>query len=373
MWFAHDPSAVAVETPEGALTYADLATASPAARTLRADPRVEFVQAFFGALGADVGVVLVDPRWSERERAAVPDPPSRGVLVHTSGTTGRPRPVVLTRENLMAGARATNAFLGLAPGDRWLAPLPLAHVAGLMVLVRCALAGGTAVLGAPALTGATYVSLVPTQLKRLLDVHPRPSERPAQVILGGAPAPRALLERAARAGVPVRVAYGLTQTSAQVTLSEPGDLQTAGRPLPGARIAIAADGEIVVRGPMVTGSEAHTGDLGHLDPDGRLVVDGRRDDLIVTGGENVMPGEVEEVLLAHPAVAEAVVYARPDPEWGQAVIARVVPRPGGRLETEELRAHCAEALARFKVPKRIEFATELPRTDSGKLLRTRLA
>ena len=333
-------------------------------RTIVAEPTVATARAVLRALRDEVGVTLVDPRWGARERADVAAPPRRGVLVHTSGTTGRPRPVVLTPENLAASARATNAALGLRPGRSWLCPLPLCHVAGLMIVLRTALAGATTVIG-PASLEADYVSLVPTQLKRLLDAGARGR---AEVILGGAPAGRPLLERAREAGVAVRVAYGLTQTAAQVTLSEPGDVETAGPPLPGAEIAIEA-GEIVVRGPMAAGGEVRTGDLGLLDAEGRLVVTGRRDDLIVTGGENVMPAEIEAVLLEDPRVADVAVFGRPDPEWGSAVVAHVVAAPGERPAPEDLRRRCAAALARYKVPKSIELVDELPRSPGGKLLR----
>lgn len=367
MWFDSDPAAVAVEARDGALTFGELADAEPATGELTAEPTTSFAAGILAAIAAGTGVVLVDPRWSAEERSRLAAAPDRGVLLHTSGTTGRPRPVVLTPENLLASARATNEALRLGVGDSWLAPLPLSHVAGLMVLVRCAVAGATAVLGPASLTRATHVSLVPTQLKRLLDAGV--DGRPGTVVLGGAAAERALLERAAAAGVPVRVAYGLTQTSAQVTLSEPGDLDTAGRPLPGARIEIAPDGEVVVRGPMVAGGEVRTGDLGELDAEGRLRLSGRRDDLIVTGGENVMPAEIEAVLLCHPAVADAAVVGRPDPEWGSAVTALVVPADGTAPDPQELREHCRGSLAGFKIPKRIEFVEALPRTASGKLLR----
>jgi O-succinylbenzoic acid--CoA ligase len=350
------------------LTVEGPAGTAPEGRTIVADPTVATARAIVAALERDEGLVLVDPRWGERERAHLAPPPPRGLIVHTSGTTGRPRPVTLTPENLEAAARTSNAALGLAPGDRWLAPLQLSHVAGLMILLRCALSGATAVLG-PASLDATYVSLVPTQLKRLLDAG---ATGPATVILGGAPAPRPLLARARDAGIAVRVAYGLTQTAAQVTMSEPGDLETCGRPLPGADIR-AEDGELVVRGPMVAGGEVRTGDLGHLDEQGRVVVTGRRDDLIVSGGENVMPAEVEAVLLEDPRVADAAVFGRPDPEWGSAVVARVVPVPGATPDPEELRARCGAVLARYKVPKAIEIADALPRTPGGKLLRRELA
>lgn len=364
MWFDH-ADAIAID----GLTYAQLRErARGGAERLLAEPTVEFVATVLDLLDRRAGTVLVDPRWGERERATLSRAPREGLVLHTSGTTGAPRPVVLTAANLAAAARATNQVLGLGPGDRWLCPVPLSHVAGLLIVARCALAGAEIVLGPAALTGATYVSLVPTQLKRLLDAGAR---GPAQVILGGAPAARELKQRAREAGVAVRVAYGLTQTSAQVTLSEPGDLDTAGRPLPGAEIEIAPDGEIVVRGPMVARGEVRTGDLGRWAGE-RLVVTGRKDDLIVSGGENVMPEEVEAVLLTHPAVLDAGVVGRPDPEWGQRVSAHVVLRPGATADAEALRAHCAATLARFKVPKTFTWERELPRTGSGKLLRRAL-
>jgi O-succinylbenzoic acid--CoA ligase len=192
------------------------------------------------------------------------------------------------------------------------------------------------------------------------------------VLLGGAPAAPALLERARDAGIPVSATYGLTQACSQVTVAEPGDVATAGHALPGVGVELAPDGEIVVSGPTVAGGgPLPTGDLGRLDDRGRLVVVGRKSDTIVTGGENVAPAEVEAVLLEHPAVADAGVVGRPDPEWGEAVTAIVVAR-AGRVDPDELRAFCAARLARFKVPKVIEQASELPRTASGKLLRSAL-
>jgi O-succinylbenzoic acid--CoA ligase len=152
-------------------------------------------------------------------------------------------------------------------------------------------------------------------------------------------------------------------------------IATFGWPLPGVDVRLAGDGEIFVRGPIVSASALsedgwlHTGDVGRFDQRGRLEIIGRRADTIITGGENVAPTEVEAVLLEHPAVADAAVHARPDREWGEAVVATVVPRNGARASADDLRHHCAARLARFKVPKEIEFAQELPRTASGKLIR----
>jgi O-succinylbenzoic acid--CoA ligase len=372
-----EPHRLAVEAPEGSLTYRELLAAARSARPdgrLAMPPGLEFAVALHAHLLQGVTAVPVDPRLRERERAALARPAGEGegaLVVHTSGTTGAPRPVVLTAANIEASARASGEVLGLTPEDRWLCPLPLSHVGGLMVLLRAAIFGFTAVIGGlDRLGDATFASLVPTQLARAIDAGRRGG---AQVVLGGAGAPRALLERAREAGVPVRQTYGLTQTCSMVTLSEPGDLQTCGPPVPGAELEIAPGGEILVRGPMVAGGGLlRTGDLGRLEG-GRLVVTGRISDVIVTGGENVAPAEVEAVLLEHPDVADAAVFARPHPEWGEAVTARIVPRAGAAPDAADLRGFCAERLAGFKVPKEFELGADpLPRTPSGKLLRREL-
>jgi O-succinylbenzoic acid--CoA ligase len=181
--------------------------------------------------------------------------------------------------------------------------------------------------------------------------------------------------------------YGLTETASQLVTLSPEDalrkLGSAGKPLMGSQLRIERDGEICVRGPSVSPgyvnhpprAEApwlHTGDLGYLDEEGYLYVLDRRDDLIVSGGENVYPAEVEAVLLAHPAVAEAGVIGMPDAEFGRRVTAVVVRRPGGRATAEELVAFCRQRLAGYKVPRRIEFRAALPRNAAGKLLRRAL-
>ena len=236
-----------------------------------------------------------------------------------------------------------------------------------MVLLRSAIYGTTAVLGAADRDDVTVASLVPTQLGRLLDREPPASLR--VVMLGGAPADPTLLTRARDAGWPVAPTYGLTEACSAVTVAQVGDAETSGPPLPGVSVTVQDDGEIVVDGPTVT-QRLHTGDLGELDEHGRLRVLGRKVDTIVSGGENVMPSEVEAALLAHPAVAEAGVFGRPDPQWGEAVTAHVVLR--APLEPAELREFAATRLARFKIPKTIEPVASLPRNAGGKLLRREL-
>ncbi|MBA3326823.1 MAG: AMP-binding protein, partial [Solirubrobacterales bacterium] len=185
--------------------------------------------------------------------------------------------------------------------------------------------------------------------------------------VGGGPIPPALLDRAAGAGVPAVTTYGLTEACSQVTTGGPALFCT--------RVRIDDSGQILVAGPTVAPAAAaadgwlHTGDLGELDATGVLSVTGRTADTIVTGGENVAPAEVEAVLAAHPAVAEAGVYGIADPEWGERVAARIVLRPGARATVEELGEHCRVRLAGYKVPKMFKFSSDLPKTKSGKLSR----
>jgi O-succinylbenzoic acid--CoA ligase len=193
--------------------------------------------------------------------------------------------------------------------------------------------------------------------------------------------PEEPLEEAIGRGATVVQTYGLTEACSQVTTLAPADarrkLGSAGRPLLTTHLRIQ-DGEILVQGPTVAPGSAdadgwlHTGDLGRIDEEGFLYVEDRIDDMIVTGGENVVPAEVEKVLMRHPEVADAAVIGREDPEWQQAVTAVVVLENGSDATPDELRRYCAGALADFKVPKRVELAAALPRTPSGKLMRRAL-
>jgi O-succinylbenzoic acid--CoA ligase len=374
-------------------------------------PGEDHVVALHGCLLAGALVVPIDLRLTEAERPEVDvtidasfalrantrsatSPPGRelhdldapAILVHTSGTTSAPKPIRLTYGNWLWSALGSAVALGVDPGERWLCTLPLSHVGGLSILLRSAIYGTTAVVHERFETqrvlealqqpdGPTVVSLVPTTLARLLDAgldHP-PALRWA--LLGGAPLPPALIARAEAAGVPVAPTYGLTEACSQVA--------TAGVPLFCTRVELdPADGEILVSGPTLSpdartddDGRLHTGDLGAFDDDGLLRIVGRKADTIVTGGENVAPAEVEAVLEAHPGVLEAAVLARPDDEWGEAIVALIRPRdPAAPPVEADLRAHCAQRLARFKLPKAYMTRTDpLPRTPSGKLVRRDLS
>jgi O-succinylbenzoic acid--CoA ligase len=311
-------------------------------------------------------------------------------VIHTSGTGGEPTAVELTYGNHLWSAIGAGVRIGVAPTDRWLCCLPLHHIGGLSIVLRCALYRIPIVIepfdaATTADTierrGVTIVSLVPTMLTRLLDAG-APLERLRCAVIGGAAAPRSLVERALSAGAPVAPTYGLTETASQVATMPPSETRerpdSAGPPILSTEVRIDDDGRICVRGPTVAPGLADTdgwlvtGDLGRIDDDGYLYVVGRADDVIVTGGENVSPAEVEDVLLEHPAISDAGVHGRDDPEWQHAVVATVVLTADGSATEDDLRAFCRERLAPHKVPKAIVFVTKLPRNAQGKLERNKL-
>jgi O-succinylbenzoic acid--CoA ligase len=357
------------------------------------------------------------PAALEARRAALRD---RGaaLVLYTSGTSGRPKGAILTFASLIASARAQARLLGPSePSDRWLLCMPLFHVGGLSILIRSALAGSAVVLyerfevervsEALEREGITHVSFVATMLTRVLE-HRRARRAPESlrcVLLGGGPASSALLEQAIGLGYPIAPTYGLTEAASQVATRPPqvpvgpGEDPAAGlRPLPGVELRIVdegrrvlgpgAVGEIEVRGPIVMAGYLDdpaasaralrdgwlsTGDLGWLDSAGGLRVLDRRADLIISGGENVYPAEVEAVLTAHPQVAEAGVVGLDDPVFGQRPYAFVVWRGEAELEVEILLRWCRDRLAAFKRPVGIQAIESLPRTASGKLIRRSLA
>lgn len=322
---------------------------------------------------------LVDVDGPHPLPGGVPVDPGTALVVPTSGTTGVPKGVVLSHDNLAASALATIARLGLGEEDRWLCCVPPSHIAGLMVLVRARLQGAAAVLhprfdpaAVAAEDGVRVVSLVPTMLRRLLQAGVDLA-RFRWILLGGGPIPAGLVAAATAAGAGVVATYGMSETCGGVVYD--------GVALPGVSVAVAEDGTIALAGPMVMQGYRlrpdetaavlrdgwfRTSDAGELDGAGRLRVLGRRDDLIVTGGRKVAPAEVAAVLMEHPAVAEAVVAGRPDPEWGQAVAAVVVPAPGAAPTLAELRSFVGARLAAYKAPRYLVVVADLPRTPTGK-------
>jgi O-succinylbenzoic acid--CoA ligase len=298
------------------------------------------------------------------------------VVVGTSGSTGVPKGVELSAAALRHSARASLDRVGARAGERWLCCLPVTHVAGLAVLVR-SLTGGTEPVLAEradaetvAASGCAHVSLVPTQLQRLLREGGAPLAGFSSVLLGGAAAPAGLLAAARDAAVPVVTTYGMTETC--------GGCVYDGVPLDGVRAEVRDDGRIWISGPVLFsgyrgGPRApadgwfRTGDLGALDAAGRLTVRGRADGVINTGGHKVVPGEVAAALQTCPGVRDAAVVGQPDPEWGERVVAVVVPAdPADPPAPELLRRHVRERLPRYAIPSRVVMIDAVPMLPSGK-------
>jgi len=350
-------------------------------------------------------VLPVDVRLSDRERAAliararptisvdeagvrrlpgVPADDSIAVVIATSGTSGHPRLVELGRTSVAAAVRTSAAVIGAGGEDRWLSCLPLAHIGGLLVLYRHLL------LGAPisfrrrltpatlaAVPAARFTSLVPTQLLRLLDAG-SPLSQFRAILVGGSGLDAELAATASRARAAVIPTYGMTETC--------GGVVYAGRPLPGVEVRVDESGELLVRGPTLMrryrfdpvataaafapGGWLRTGDGGDVGADGSVRVWGRLDDVIVSGGEKIWPAEVEAALAGHAGVAAVMVSAGPDREWGQRVVARVVPRRRAAPPSlESLRSFAADAIARHKLPREVIIVERLDRTSVGKVRR----
>ena len=330
-------------------------------------------------------------------------------VIFTSGSTGDPKAVVLTAGNHYWSAMGSAARLGIHLDDRWLACLPCWHVGGLAILLRSALYATTVVLHRGFQLDAveralhedavTMVSLVPTTLARLSSVRAPAWLRAA--LVGGATTSPALLRDAHARGWPVAPTYGCTEAASQIATAAPGDPRgldgSVGLPLLSTSVRIVGPdggvaapgelGEIHVHGPTVapgtldaggklcplsTDGWLQTRDLGRLEPNGALHVCGRHDEVIVTGGENVAPTEVEQVLAALPGVADVAVAGVPDVRWGHAVAAWVVPHPGVALTLENVRTAARGRLAAHKLPHRLYVVEELPRTAAGKLRRATL-
>jgi o-succinylbenzoate---CoA ligase len=336
---------------------------------------------------ADAGVAKLHPKVplenisSERDLPRSSDPlhlllDRHATVLFTSGSTGAQKGALHTFGNHYFSARGSNANIALDPQDRWLLSLPLYHVGGISILFRCLLAGASVALPEPeaplgvaiAISGATHVSLVSTQLLRLLREKGLDPSGLKALLLGGGPTPGYLLEEALARKLPIHTSYGLTEMASQVTATPPGasreELRTSGRPLPHRELSISEDGEILVRGetlfagylegeaielPIDAGGWFHTKDLGDLDAEGYLRVRGRKDNLFISGGENVQPEEIEEALYLLEGVEEAVVVPVPDPEFGFRPAA-FVRTTGGLVEPENLAQALEPVLERFKIP-----------------------
>jgi acyl-CoA synthetase (AMP-forming)/AMP-acid ligase II len=348
------------------------------------------------------------------------DPDDIAVLLYTSGTTGAPKAAVLRHKNLAAYIITSVEFAGAGEDEAAIVSVPPYHIAAVSSVLSSTYSGRRVVqlesfeprawVEAVREQGVTHAMVVPTMLNRILDVIDEdggglPTVR--ALSYGGGPMPLPVIERAMALlpGVGFVNAYGLTETSSTIALLGPDDhrdafasedpavrgrLGSVGQPLPGVEVSIRdADGaevgpgergEIWVRGEQVSGEYLgrggdldegwfHTRDAGHLDDGGFLYVHGRLDDVIVRGGENLSPGEIESVLVEHPSVEAAAVVGIPDTEWGERVVAAVVPADGAEIDEDELRDFVRASLRSTKTPERIDVRTELPFNETGKLLR----
>ncbi|MDQ0430387.1 O-succinylbenzoic acid--CoA ligase [Planomicrobium stackebrandtii] len=329
-------------------------------------------------------------------------------IMYTSGTTGHPKGVRQTAENHFSSAVSSALNIGIAPDDVWLCSVPLFHISGFSILMRSLIYGMGVRLyekfdaerSAEEICKGTvtHMSVVGVMLERILS-HVEESRSHAStgfkaVLAGGGPIPVAYIKRAEKCGIPVLQTYGMTETSSQTTTLQSADAErkmgSSGKPLFLYEVKIddtqkpGDTGEILIRGPQVTPGYIgrfndrnaqedgwlHTGDIGYLDAEGFLYVVDRRSDLIVSGGENVYPAEIEKVLLSHPAIREAGVCGAASEKWGEVPVAFVVLNK--KATADELLTYCREQIAPYKVPKRLSFVEALPRNASNKLLRREL-
>jgi O-succinylbenzoic acid--CoA ligase len=362
------------------------AAASGRLVALALPPGDAFIEALEQAWGAGDAVLPIDPAAPpaavDRLLAAMrPDEAvDAGValVIATSGSTGEPKGAQLSHAALEASARATHIRIGLQSDDIWLSCLPWQHIGGIQVMLRSRLLGIPLVVQDRfeverfAAAKATLTSLVPTQLVRLLDAGVDLSGFRA-ILLGGAAAPQALLGRARAAGARVVTTYGMSETA--------GGCVYDGTSLDGVDVEIRDDGRIAIAGPVLMSGyrlrpdltadvlqdgRLVTADLGRFGADGRLQVLGRSDDLILTGGESVVPAQVADVLSRHPSVRAVEVVGVADSEWGQRVVAVVEATPGVRPTLREVRDFCRDRLPAAALPRDLRIVAEIPKLVSGK-------
>lgn len=417
------PDQHAVSVDAAALTWRELLDASALRQSryasalegascaiLLADRTLEWFPHFLALLRANIRVVLLDPTSTDAERARahertgathlidasfradidaqLPDDSPADDLtpaapwdrdrilftVMTSGTTGTPRPIDVSCEQVIFSTLGSAARLGSLPSDRWHAPLPLHHVGGIMVFLRALILGFEAAYVShfdPAQSAAhlqdgsvQLASFVPVMLSRILehspDLRPHPSLR--AILLGGAASPDALLAHAKRCDLPIAPSWGMSETASQIATAAPRDFDAKLSPLPFVQIT-EKQGVLHIDGPQAQGGAHTSSDRGSIDA-GRIEIHGRADDLFISGGENIDPLEIEQVLLEHPLVQDALVFGVPSAQWGHTITACIVS--DGPIEPAVLRTWCHQKIARYKLPKTFYFVHDIPRNALGK-------
>ena len=402
------PEALALLAAEQSYTWPELlAAAEQLAKSIPSSPAIVSCQgsSLQLALHAYASSLKKMPFWpvdrtpkevplgdNSHSRPALPAPDT-ALIISTSGSEGLPKAVQLTNRNLDAAASAANQRLPLRSGDLWLDCLPLYHIGGLSILWRCAQAGATVLLheGFDASRIAddlnnqpvTHISLVPAMLARLLEIGVKPSPSLRHAIVGGAALSMALYERAKAAGWPLNPSYGMSESSAQIATwiesDGPWHEGLVGTALGENEISLNEDGRIQIRGPQIMpgylGEEIRnpddwftTGDLGKIDQNLRLTVTGRADEMLISGGRNVHPSEVESCLAGCPGIQDVAVTALPDPVWGDLIVALVV----GSSSKQEIGEWASSRLHSAAQPRRIIHLASLPRNANGKLERSTL-
>ena len=405
------PDAVAVRSNGDCLTYRELAKkvrdilprlgdARP--YPLVARPDLETLIKVFALLERKQPILLLHPGLTEHERNTLLSsvegldhhlPEDTAVILFTSGTTGLPKPAILTREALTASAEASRDNIPLSPGDVWQLSISPARIGGFSILTRSLIARSAIALGPKfspkeylrrlEVDHVTYSSIVPTMLRMIFDEAPewRPVKTLKALLVGGAPTSEKLKAEAEEKGIPIILTYGMTETASNVVTTPFAEryqrTSGSGKINKGVQIK-SEDGHLFIKGPMlmhgywgreplVPGAWFDSGDIGEVDPDGSVRVFARRKDVILSGGENVYPAEVEEALETIPEVKEALVLGLPDETWGAIVTALLVPKDEQKLPSDaELALRLKPILASYKSPRRIAWVKELPKTKAGK-------
>lgn len=415
---ADSSDAVALRTEHKDYTFGELAQMAKArlvalqtekklpaqGRPFKLDGRntLETLVTLYALLAAKIPVLMMHPKLTDHERHTLllrlrainqPLPPDTAAVLFTSGTTGEPKPAIITHQMLIASACASAKNLGWEPNDCWQLCMSISRVGGLSILTRCLMARKTLAIAplfdAKSFTESlvrdrvTITSIVPTMLAKVFEAYPdwTPPEHLRTILLGGATAPESLLAKAHAQHVPIIATYGMTETCSHVVMtpySERYNLHTGcGEVIDFAEVK-TVEGEIVVRSQMTSpgywGCDEepvnrwfNTGDLGEFDNEGYLRIHARRQDLILTGGENVYPLEVENALARAPFIKEALLIGEPNDTWGAIVCALIVAEPGMNPTANDVKHFAKTHLSSYKCPRKIAFVEKLPLNAGDKL------